>query len=140
MGGPVAFQPLEKTLKNAGLSVYSSRLISTGTTAADGLTIKDDTAAIARDLATTVEMAGSHGVVVFLHSAGGLLCSAAMQGLTATSMRAAGRQGGIRGIIFMSCAFGSEGLETKPSSTMQFFVSIADSLSLWSYFALYPLR
>ena len=72
-------------------------MITTGTTAADGLTVKDDTAAIARDLAATVEMAGVDGVIVFLHSAGGFLCSAAMQGLTATSMRAAGRNGGVRG-------------------------------------------
>ncbi|KAJ5150351.1 uncharacterized protein N7482_010809 [Penicillium canariense] len=119
--GPEVFEPLKKALENAGLSVFSSRLVSTGTTAASGLTVKDDTAAIARDLAATVELAGSDGVVVFLHSAGGFLCSAAMQGLTANSMSVTGRKGGVRGIIFMSCAFGPEGFETKPTSTMQYF-------------------
>ncbi|KAJ5619120.1 hypothetical protein N7510_003104 [Penicillium lagena] len=119
--GPVAFQPLKKALENAGLSVYTTHLVSTGSTAADGLTVQDDTAAIARDLAATVEMAGSDGVVVFLHSAGGFLCSAAMKNLTAASMHAAGKEGGIKRIIFMSCAFGPEGFETKPTSTMQFF-------------------
>lgn len=130
--GPIVFQPLRTLLENAGLSVYLTRLVSTGTTAATGLTVKDDTAAIARDLASTVDMAGSDGVIVFLHSAGGFLCSADMQGLTATSMRAAGRKGGVKGIIFMSCAFGPEGFETKPTSTMQYFVSIIDSISSWS--------
>lgn len=132
--GPAAFQPLKKVLENAGLSVHTTRLISTGTTAADGLTVKDDTAAISRDLAATVKIAGSDGVVVFLHSAGGFLCSAAMRGLTATSMHAAGKRGGVKRIIFMSCAFGPEGFETKPTSTMQFFVSISGYLSFWPPF------
>lgn len=128
--GYLAFQPLRIALENVGLSVRLASLASTGTTAADGLTVKDDTAAIARDLAATVEMAGPDGVIVFLHSAGGFLCSAAMRGLTANSMSAAGKNGGVRYIIFMSCAFGPEGFETKPTPTMQFFVSITHSISL----------
>ncbi|KAL2826949.1 alpha/beta-hydrolase [Aspergillus pseudoustus] len=119
--GPAAFQALRKALKTAGLPVHISQLASTGTTAAEGLTLEDDIAAVSRDLAAVVELAGAEGVYVFLHSAGGLICSAAMRGLTATSLQAAGKQGGVKRIIFMSCAFGLEGFVTRPTPTMQFF-------------------
>ena len=77
--GPEVFEPLKKSLEASGLTVHVSELVSTGTTAAEGLTVDHDRAAIARDLAGVVERARQDGVIVFLHSAGGFLCCDAME-------------------------------------------------------------
>lgn len=122
--GPQAFKPLQQTLEASGLTVHICALPSTGTTASQGLTVKHDRAAITQDLARVVERAGNDGVVVFLHSAGGFLCCDAMKDLTANAFDAANKKGGVRLIVFMSCALGVEGFETKPTSTMVFSVSV----------------
>lgn len=122
--GPQAFKPLQQTLEASGLTVHICALPSTGTTASQGLTVKHDRAAITQDLARVVERAGQDGVVVFLHSAGGFLCCDAMKDLTANAFDAANKKGGVRLIVFMSCALGVEGFETKPTSTMVFSVSV----------------
>lgn len=121
--GTQVFKPLQQTLEASGLTVHICALLSTGTTASQGLTVVDDRAGIAQDLARVVERAGHDGVIVFLHSAGGFLCCDAMKGLTANAFDAANKKGGVRRIVFMSCALGVEGFETKPTSTMEFSVS-----------------
>jgi alpha-beta hydrolase superfamily lysophospholipase len=127
--GPKVFEPLKKRLEASGLTVHVCALVSTGTTAAEGLTVDDDRAAIARDLAGVVEWAGQDGVVVFLHSAGGFLCCDAMKGLTANEFNAMNKEGGgVRRIIFMSCALGVEGFETMPTSTMKFSVCFSHTI------------
>lgn len=127
--GPEVFEPLKKSLEASGLTVHVSALVSTGTTAAEGLTVDHDRAAIACDLAGVVERAGQDGVIVFLHSAGGFLCCDAMKGLTANDFNAMNKEGwGVRRIIFLSCAFGVEGFETKPTPTMEFSVCFSHTI------------
>ena len=114
--GPDAFEPLAAALRSAGHgSIFTSSLVSTGKTSktGPGPTFEDDTAAIAADLTRVVNDAGPEGVVALLHSAGGVVGSAAMKGLTAAAREKAGKPGGVKKIIFFTAGIASEGDEHK---------------------------
>lgn len=123
--GPASFAPLVDALRGVDLTkVHVTTLPSTGATSGPGGTISmdDDAAAIAADMATIVEEAGTEGVVAVLHSAGGFLGSGAMRGLAASTREAAGKTGGVRAIVFLAAGLAPEGFEHKPLPFMEFDV------------------
>lgn len=82
------FEPLKQNLESSGLTVHISALVSTRTTAAEGLTVEDDRAAICLRPCSygRVEL-DRKGPIVFLHSASGFLCYDAMKGLTEAALQ-----------------------------------------------------
>lgn len=124
--GKVAFEPLVDALRDLGCSkVHVTTLPSTGTDSlsAEVVTMDDDVAAIASDLATVVDEAGEDGVIALMHSAGGFLGSNAMKGLTKAGRNGDGRAGGVTKIIFMAAAVAPEGHEHQPQPFMEINVS-----------------
>jgi pimeloyl-ACP methyl ester carboxylesterase len=114
--GPGSFDPLKEALAAAGHgSVFVTSLVSTGRDSKSTPipNMDDDVAAITADLARVVEEAGPDGVVALLHSAGGMLGSAAMKGLTAKARQEEGKTGGVRKIVFLAAGIGQEGVPHK---------------------------
>ena len=124
--GPGAFEPLVAAIRSAGhAQVFTTSLASTGKDSKSGPapTMLDDIAGIAADLGDVVHQAGSDGVVALLHSAGGMLGSAAMKGLTATARGKEGKSGGVKKIIFFTAGIAPEGAEHKPAPFFEVDVS-----------------
>jgi len=118
--GPSVLQPLSAALTRAGITVQTAALRSTGHAAPSALarpadidssrkyTFGDDTAGVREAIRTAVEGAGDAGVVLFLHSVGGVVGCNATEGLDfgAWGRRGNGEGGGggVRKIVF--CAAG----------------------------------
>ncbi|KAH8895277.1 alpha/beta-hydrolase [Thozetella sp. PMI_491] len=110
--GPRAYAPLKSSLEQSGLSVTITFLRSTGTRYPGNPTMADDIAGIQADLEKVVEAAGSNGVVVVLHSAGGFIGSNALRGLTIGSRKEQGKEGGVTKIVFIAAGVAPEGSDT----------------------------
>ena len=124
--GAVAYEPLIKALHGLGLAdVHTTSLVSTGASSVPGpaVTMDDDVAAIAKDMASVVDTAGSNDVVLVAHSAGAFLASMAMKGLSAQERKEAGKEGGIQKIVFLAAGLAPEGTVHAPLWFMEFDVS-----------------
>jgi alpha-beta hydrolase superfamily lysophospholipase len=107
--GPASFEPLKNVLNSHGFETFATSLKSTGTKAPGNPTMSDDLAGIRADLENAVEGAGSQGVIVVAHSAGGFLGCSAMEGLTAPAWKLAGKEGGILKIVLIASGVAPEG-------------------------------
>lgn len=101
------------------LPVITTKLLSIGYTAPDAPRMTDDIAHIRSDLASVVETAGSEGVIMLCHSAGGFLGAGAMEGLNEKAMNEKGKEGGVKKIIFLTAAVASEGHVHDPTPFMK---------------------
>ncbi|KAH7031644.1 Alpha/beta hydrolase fold-1 [Microdochium trichocladiopsis] len=132
--GPAAFQPLSDALSRVGIRVSTASLRSSGhadppapggATGAAGTevgqrrwTLADDTAGVREAIQRAVdEDAGEAGVVLFLHSVGGVIGSNAMEGLDFAAWAEKSKSGssagggGVRKIIFCAAGVAPEGFD-----------------------------
>ncbi|EHA18810.1 hypothetical protein CBS76997_1918 [Aspergillus niger] len=103
--GPKVFTPVCDLLQAAGFKTDVCTLPSTGTISPGNPAMADDIAAV-RDHLTSIVQRGEE-VILVLHSAGGFLGSAAMEGLSKSAVG----QGGIVKIVFLTAAVFPEGHE-----------------------------
>lgn len=103
--GPKVFTPVCDLLRADGFTTEVCTLPSTGTTSPGNPTMADDIAAV-RDHLKSILQRGEE-VILVLHSAGGFLGSAAMEGLSKSAVG----QGGVVKIIFLAGAVYPEGHE-----------------------------
>lgn len=99
--GPRVFDVVRSTLETHGYLTHAVTSACTGKTSSSGLTLDDDIAAV-RALVEPVVDAGQE-VLMVLHSAGGVIGSAALKGLCAPQRKEEGKMGGVTHIIFL-CA------------------------------------
>ncbi|KJZ79772.1 hypothetical protein HIM_00486 [Hirsutella minnesotensis 3608] len=122
--GPGSFEPLSRRLNAFGFAnIHVTKLLSTGTTSKDQpkmMTMDDDISFIQVEMRKFVDDVGNDPVIVILHSAGGFLGSAAMQGLSVDARKKAGKPGGITRIIAVTAALAPSGFEHKPLPFMKF--------------------
>ncbi|GLA63415.1 hypothetical protein AtubIFM54640_004562 [Aspergillus tubingensis] len=103
--GPKVFTPVCDLLQADGFRTEVCTLPSTGTTSPGNPAMTDDIAAV-RDHLTSIVQRGEE-VILVLHSAGGFLGSAAMEGLSKSAVG----QGGLVKIVFLAAAVFPEGHE-----------------------------
>lgn len=103
--GPKVFTPVCDLLQAAGFKTDVCTLPSTGTISPGNPAMADDIAAV-RDHLTSIVQRGEE-VILVLHSAGGFLGSAAMEGLSKSAVG----QGGVVKIVFLTAAVFPEGHE-----------------------------
>ncbi|RAK95952.1 alpha/beta hydrolase [Aspergillus ibericus CBS 121593] len=111
--GTQVFQPLISLLESASLKTAIAPLRSTGTTSPGNPTMADDIAAVRAVLAAHVSEQNEE-VILVLHSAGGFIGSAALEGLSRTARQQQGLAGGVVKIVFVSGAVFPEGFEHQP--------------------------
>ncbi|KAF4971327.1 hypothetical protein FZEAL_9877 [Fusarium zealandicum] len=110
--GPKVFEPLADALRRRGFTTaHITSLKSTGTKPPDNPTLDDDIAAVAQDLSSVVDRAGEQGVIAVMHSVGGVIGSAALEGLGCSARKAAGKVGGVRKIVFIAASVFQQGME-----------------------------
>jgi pimeloyl-ACP methyl ester carboxylesterase len=105
--GPTVFRPVSSLLNADGLSTETAVLPSTGTTSPGNPGMKDDIAAVRKHIEQLVSR--GEDVVLVLHSAGGFIGSAAMEGLSKKARVEKGEPGGVASIVFLSGAVFPEG-------------------------------
>lgn len=91
--GPTVFDNIARTLSTKGYAVHVLSLPSTGTKGPDSPSMDDDIASIRGAIEPLVN--AGRTIVLVLHSAGGFLGSAAIEGLTAKAREAKGESGGV---------------------------------------------
>ncbi|GKZ23632.1 hypothetical protein AbraIFM66951_009910 [Aspergillus brasiliensis] len=101
--GPKVFTPVCDLLQAAGFKTDVCTLPSTGTTSPGNPSMADDIAAVRDHLKRIVQR--EEDVILLLHSAGGFLGSAAMEGLSKSAVG----QGGVVKIVFLTAAVFPEG-------------------------------
>ncbi|PYI11019.1 alpha/beta-hydrolase [Aspergillus sclerotiicarbonarius CBS 121057] len=106
--GPTVFDPVSTLLTADGFTTEIAVLPSTGTTSPGNPSMADDIAAVRTHLEKIVQR--WEEVILVLHSAGGFLGSAAMEGLSKSAVR----KGGVVKIVFLSGAVFPEGYEHQP--------------------------
>lgn len=109
--GPASFEPLAAALEARSFRTFISCLKSTGSRAPHNPTMDDDIKHLRHDLEMAIREAGSEGVMVLAHSAGGFLVSNAMDGLAASHHREQGKCGGVFMIVFLAAGIAPEGTE-----------------------------
>lgn len=62
-----------------------------------------------KDISSFVEDAGEEQVIVAMHSASGHFCCGSLKDLGAEARNAAGRPGGVAGLIFIAALLSEEG-------------------------------
>jgi len=126
--GPESFSPLVAALHARGIDkVVTTSLRSTDCAPqADGPqpTMDDDIAGIAADFRRVVDDAGPDGVLAVMHSAGGFLGSAAMEGLTAPARAKEGKEGGVKRIVFLCAALLEEQQQHPQPPFFEYDVSV----------------
>ncbi|GLA04160.1 hypothetical protein AnigIFM60653_004204 [Aspergillus niger] len=103
--GPKVFSPVCDLLQAAGFKTDVCTLPSTGTISPGNPTMADDITAVRGHLTRIVQR--GEEVILVLHSAGGFLGSAAMEGLSKSAVG----QGGVVKIVFLTAAVFPEGHE-----------------------------
>lgn len=94
-----AMDLLSEQLKEAGFSTHSFGLITVGQAQ---LTAQDDAAAFTTEVLLPLIEGDGKDIVLYLHSFAGFVGSAAIQGLSKAERLAAGKHGGILGLIYQS--------------------------------------
>ena len=100
---PVHYERLFSQLSLSGYPIFSDRLPSCGSTNPQIETVAGDADYI-RETLLLPQIDAGKDVVLVMHSYGGCPGSAAAAGLSKAAQMAAGKQGGIIGLIFM-CGF-----------------------------------
>ncbi|PWY95981.1 alpha/beta-hydrolase [Aspergillus sclerotioniger CBS 115572] len=107
--GPTVFDPISTILTAHGFITETAILPSTGTTSPGNPSMADDIASVRAHLQKIVQR--GEEVILVLHSAGGFLGSAAMEGLAKADV---GSGGGVVKIVFLSGAVFPVGFEHQP--------------------------
>lgn len=110
--GPSVFGPLSSLLIKDGFTTQTAVLPSTGTTSPGNPTMKDDVAAVRRQIEHVIS--GGDEILLVLHSAGGFIGSEAMEGLSKSQRQKQGYSGGVIGIIFIAGAVFPVGHQHQP--------------------------
>ena len=91
------------------------------------------------DIATIRETIEKHSglgqeLLLVLHSAGGFLGSAAMDGFALNARKEKGLKGGVAGIFFLAAGIAPEGFKHQPLPFFEYDVTLSLSLSLTQIF------
>ncbi|KAI1846271.1 hypothetical protein JX266_007476 [Neoarthrinium moseri] len=103
---PQCYDAVTTLIKDAGYEVSMPRLASLGKDAL-GITVDDDVAVVRR-IANELFEAGKE-VVLVGHSYGGHVSAIAAKGLTTRDFKAQGKQGGFKGVVYLSGILAKQG-------------------------------
>ena len=105
---PEHYSELIALLKAAGYDTVTAKNPSCDSSTPDKQTVAADTTAIRNDLLVPQIDAGKD-VILIMHSYGGCPGSAAAKGLSKAELSAAGKKGGIVGLVFIAAFLAQEG-------------------------------
>ena len=110
--GSEPYAAVTKLLSASGFETSIAPLLSTGTTSPNAPTMADDIASIRTRVEILLETGAD--IVMVLHSGGGFLGSAAIEGLGKKAREADGKANGVVKLVFLSGALFPEGHEHQP--------------------------
>ncbi|KAL8760292.1 MAG: hypothetical protein Q9184_003387 [Pyrenodesmia sp. 2 TL-2023] len=111
--GPSVYDSVLHSLQTHHYPVQTIPLPSTGQASPNNPSMRDDVAAIRSVIASLVEEEEKE-VLLVLHSAGAFLGSMAIEGLSFRERETAGKQGGVKKIVFLAGAVWAEGFKHGP--------------------------
>ena len=109
---PVHFEAFIHRLRDAGYPTISKQLKSVGSADPKNQTVVSDTNFIRQDVLLP-ELDQGKDIILIMHSYGGCPGAAAAKGLSKTERVAAGKEGGIIGLVFMCAFLAAEGDSLK---------------------------